>query len=416
MKELFNTRTEKSHQKYTCQFITSIHHIDALKWNALWPSTYPFTQHAFFAALENSQSTDAKSGWQPFHLLVFNESDPETMIACCPLFIKSHSYGEYVFDWSWADAYHQSGLDYYPKLVNAAPFTPATGPRFGFQENSSHSDQASLLSLMLDAIQQKSTDLKASSFHCLFPSTKNSQQLSNTTKSKRLLKREGCQFHWFNVGYKDFDDFLTDCVSRKRKMIRKERKKVSDKNIDINILKANEVSAEDWKTFYSLYHRTYLKRSGRPGYLGETFFSDLAKSLPEQILLAKASLDDVFIAGAVYFRDEETLYGRYWGTMREVDGLHFETCYYKGIEYAITHKIKRFDPGAQGEHKIQRGFIPSKTVSYHWLAHPEFSEAVADFLNKEKNYNQKYIDECKQLLPFNEQARCMSFLKNKESS
>lgn len=390
-------------------FISSIDDISSHYWDTLWPNNYPFTRHAFFKALEQSESTNKENGWQPHHLLIFKK-DNKQPIACCPLFLKTNSYGEYVFDWSWADAYQRSGLDYYPKLLNAAPFTPATGPRFGFLANIDSTQKTELLHFILENIQNCLVDINGSSFHCLFPSSINETDLNSLNKEMRLLKREGCQFHWFNADYQDFDDFLIDCVSRKRKMIRKERKKVFNQKIHIEILSAHETTEQDWHTFYGLYHRTYLKRSGRPGYLGKSFFNDLAKTMPDQLLLAKATLDDNFIAGAVYFKDEETLYGRYWGTMQDIDGLHFETCYYQGIEYAIKHKLKRFDPGAQGEHKIQRGFIPTKTCSYHWLAHPDFHYAVADFLEKEKSYNEAYMIDGMNYLPFNENARCLKFV------
>lgn len=403
-------------------FISSIFDIEPAAWDALWSSRYPFARHAFFAALEISKSTLLESGWQPCHLLVWQDIDcadsvasdsnpPEAnkaeLISCCPLFIKTHSYGEYVFDWSWADAYQQAGLEYYPKLLNAIPFTPATGERIGFQQNTSENTKTAILHLILDAIKVKAKEINASSFHCLFPESTQSLNFSKLSETHRLHQREGCQFHWFNADYENFDDFLNECVSRKRKMIRKERKKVLNQGIDISMNLARDVSEADWKIFYALYHRTYLKRSGRPGYLGEEFFTQLAKDLPDQLILAKAVLNEQFIAGAVYFRDDTTLYGRYWGTMQDIDGLHFETCYYQGIEYAIKHKLQRFDPGAQGEHKIQRGFIPKKTVSYHWLKHNEFSAAVGDFVKKEREHNALYINDTSQYLPFNENAKIL---------
>ena len=382
------------------EFLKSINDIGEHEWNALWLSNYPFTKHQFLRALENSGSTTAETGWTPQHMVVRQNG---TLVFAMPLYLKTHSYGEYVFDWSWADAYARYGEEYYPKLINAIPFTPATGPRFAMAEGLANmlgtqedNDSFCLWSNVVEALQAHCADINASGFHSLFPSANSHAPWQ---KSK-LLQRKGCQFHWFNRNYADFDDFLGDFSSRKRKNIRKERLKCA--NIDICIQPANEVSEDDWAFFYQLYHATYIKRSGRPGYLRSEFFLELAQSMPEQLLLAQAKVGGKTVAGAIYFRDDECLYGRYWGSAIDIDGLHFETCYYRGIEYAIANGLKRFDPGAQGEHKIQRGFQPVQTTSFHWLAHPEFQHALEHFCNDEAKENTRYVEAARKLLPFRE--------------
>lgn len=370
-------------------FVDTILDIDADKWDALWQSAYPFTRWAFFAALERSGSTDAESGWLPKHCVAFDQGQ---LVFAMPLFLKTHSYGEYVFDWAWADAYHRNGVEYYPKLLNAIPFTPATGPRWASARKLNQHDVQSLK----DGLVQQAEALKASSIHTLFP-----EQGSRTLfDESAFIQRSSHQYHWFNRNYSDFDDFLQDLSSRKRKNIKKERLKCQ--SYDVHFYSGNDASDEDWRLFYTLYHRTYLKRSGRPGYLSSTFFTDLAQALGDNIVLALVEFEGKKMAGAVYFKDDTCLYGRYWGTLHDVDGLHFETCYYRGIEYAIANKLTRFDPGAQGEHKIQRGFQPIATCSYHWLADPRFHSAVSDFCQNEAKENHAYIEHARGFLPFKE--------------
>jgi len=369
------------------EFIQTIERESQDDWNSLWKNSYPFTRYEFLNALEKSGSTTEQSGWQPYHLI---GKDSGRLVFAMPMYLKTHSYGEYVFDWSWADAYARTGLDYYPKLLNAIPFTPATGPRWGVAEEIDLNFDE-----VLGFICEHAHENQISSFHSLFPDA----QCKQTIHTK-LSQRQGCQFHWFNDSYANFDDYLSHFSSRKRKNIRKERSKTSE--FTITIESAENRSKEDWHWFYQLYHRTYLKRSGRPGYLSEAFFTQLAETMPEQLLLAIAEHKGQNIAGAVYFRDDHCLYGRYWGTMMDIDALHFETCYYRGIDYAIAHNLQRFDPGAQGEHKIQRGFQPVTTCSYHWLAHPEFDAAIKRFCSEEAGHNQSYVNDARSYLPFKE--------------
>jgi predicted N-acyltransferase len=378
------------------RFIASIQEILAQNWDALWQSDYPFTRHAFLHALENSKSVGEQSGWLTHHLIGERDDD---LIFAMPLYLKQHSYGEYVFDWAWADAYRRYGLDYYPKLLSAIPYTPATGPRMGFAQSLSDIEQTELVEKAFATLEKECEAQSCSSAHCLFP--------VRAHQPKSWLKRQGTQFHWFNRNYTCFDDFLAEMSSRKRKNIRRERQKVADQNLNIRLYSAKETCEKDWRNFYALYHRTYLKRSGRPGYLGAEFFPELAKTLSEHMVLAKVESEGQLIAGAVYFKDSHTLYGRYWGTLEDIDGLHFETCYYRGIEYAIEQGLERFDPGAQGEHKIQRGFQPVLTQSYHYIQRSEFKAAIADFCQQEIQHNLLYAEDARQYLPFKDGSQCL---------
>ena len=372
------------------RFLSSINDIDSALWNNLCDNGYPFIRHEFFYALEHSNSTTKSTGWQPYHAIV---EDQETVVAIMPLFLKEHSYGEYVFDWAWADAYHRHGYEYYPKLLNAIPFTPTRGPRWLIDKSI---DQATCLSLLLAAIEQEAIRIGASSFHCLFPDKNQTDSLNQHS----YLKRIGCQYHWLNEGYHDFDHFLSQFSSRKRKNVKKERQKVLDQNIDLVAKHGHEINEQDWQDFYLFYHLTYFKRSGRQGYLKESFFPLIATLMSDSIIMMQAKQGENTIAAALYFKDESTLYGRYWGCKEEYDQLHFETCYYQGIEYAIAHQLQRFDPGAQGEHKIQRGFTPIFTQSYHWLANSEFQQAIAQFLQRETQQMQAYQQAACERLPF----------------
>ena len=381
------------------QFFHSISDLSAQQWDSLWPDSYPFTQHGFFHALEKSQSIGRQTGWMPLYLVLI---DKQILKAAMPLFLKGHSYGEYVFDWAWANAYAQAGLEYYPKLISAIPFTPSTGHRMGFHPTLAEAEKSEIYASFLSAIKNYSEHKNLSGFHCLFP-VKNA---IGYLEDSGLFRREGYQFHWFNNHdgelFESFDEFLETFSSRKRKTLKKERRRVDEQNIKIVMKEARDLSDSEWQIFYQLYHTTYLKRSGGTGYLGEDFFQLAAKALPTQILVACAYLENQFVAAALYFRDETTLYGRYWGSRIDLDCLHFEACYYQGIEYAIKHKLKRFDPGAQGEHKIQRGFTPIKTCSYHWLAHPQFSHAIKNFVREEAAHNNSYVQDARSYLPFKE--------------
>lgn len=381
---------------YQTRFIGSIEQVEAKQWDTLFDSNYPFVKHAFLHSLETTGCTTDESGWSPCHCLVEHNG---RLIGAWILFQKTHSYGEYVFDHSWADAYYRHGFEYYPKLVSAIPFTPATGPRLAACQES---DVQSVLSVMSQAIHAFMTESNISSAHLLFPDKHSQALIAHSHDALNWHKRAGCQFHWFNHDFADFDSFLATFSSRKRKNIKKERQKVHQMGLDITVKQACDIQAEHWQVFYALYNHTYLKRSGRYGYLTENFFQNLSQHLGHHVAMCQVWRGEKMIAAALYFYDDATLYGRYWGAMEEIQGLHFEACYYQGIEFAIKKGLTRFDPGAQGEHKIQRGFTPIQTTSLHAIMHPDFEKAIADFVLQEHTHTQSYIDDARTYLPFKE--------------
>jgi len=351
---------------------------------------YPFIRPEFFTLLEESGSAVTPTGWEPCHQTIETGGETEAFL---PLYAKTHSYGEYVFDWAWADAFHRNGLNYYPKLLTAIPFTPASGPRARFAQGV---DQPTMASQLIDRALAVADDKGASSWHLLFP---NAQHLA-LFKDSRLLHRIGVQYHWFNRDYESFDHFLDSFNSRKRKMVRKERRQVSNQQFTIERLSGDEITPEVWRLFASFYQRTYLKRSGSRGYLTPEFFNLVGQQLANQCLMVVARQGKDIIAAAFYLFDENTLYGRYWGCLQEFDFLHFELCYYQGIEFAIERSLGKFDAGAQGEHKIVRGFEPVMTHSLHWIREPAFADAIARFLAEEKGYIDEHIRQAGEMLPF----------------
>lgn len=377
---------------FTFRFIDSLQSIDAARWDELCPDDYPFVHYEFLSALEASGSVSQEQGWQPQHLLI---EEGGALIAAVPLYIKSHSYGEYVFDWAWADAYKRYGLSYYPKLISAIPFTPCSGTRILMADAKR---QPELIPLIVTAIKKHAQELNASSWHCLFITKDISEQLLASATVRRI----GCQFHWFNRNYKSWDDFVAAMTSRKRKNINKERSKVKEQGITFLIKEGVDVSAADWQVFYQLYCNTYLKRSGHNGYLTEQFFNLIGKTFSSAVMMVIAQHENKSIAAALFFKDKSTLYGRYWGCVEEYDFLHFETCYYQGIDYAFKKGLLRFDGGAQGEHKIQRGFEPIITYSNHWLMRDDFQQAISNFVDQEAEGVQAYSVDAKNNLPFKE--------------
>lgn len=375
--------------KIQCQFIRNIDQVDQKDWNLLINNDFPFLRYEFLYALEQSESVSRQTGWEPMHCTIYEQS---LLVAVVPQYVKQHSFGEYVFDWSWADAYHNNGLQYYPKLISAIPFTPCTGPRLMVHPEY---DTKAIMASFIDACLAQCSQLGFSSWHILFP--------DKPWSSEQLLQRVGVQFHWYNKGYTSFDDFLAVLSSRKRKNIKKERAKIASQALKFEWREGHDVSLDELKAFYACYHATYLKR-GQKGYLNWAFFDILFKSMPQNLLLLLVKTDapeqTEIVAASLFIKGDQTLYGRYWGALAHFDHLHFEACYYQGIEYCIKHDYLHFDAGAQGEHKVLRGFEPVKTYSYHWLAHPEFSRAVADFLQHERAQIDSYISEIKQLLPY----------------
>ncbi|MGB1139773.1 MAG: GNAT family N-acetyltransferase [Halioglobus sp.] len=376
--------------QFTAEFLLGLGNITAERWNALAGTDYPFLRHEFLHGLEQTGCVSAETGWQPFHLALHRD---DQLAAVMPLYLKSHSYGEYVFDWSWADAWRQNGLAYYPKLLSAIPFTPATGPRLCTAESE---DERLCLDAALQAVRALASDKDLSSWHYLFPT----EDISEHLLSLGLPRREATQFHWFNDGFKDFDDFLATFNSRKRKSLKRERRIVAEQGLRLDTMTGAQISDEAWEKFYHFYQLTYAKRSGHGGYLTRDFFLDTAAGMGDQVVMVLAYHGADAVAGALYFRSSDTLYGRYWGCEREYDCLHFEACYYRGIEYCIEQGLSRFDPGAQGEHKIQRGFRPVTTWSNHWIADPRLAEAVADFTRREASHNTAYSEAAADYLPF----------------
>lgn len=374
----------------SAEFLTSLSHVSAAQWDAVADVGYPFLQHRFLLGLETTLCTTAETGWQPCHLVL---REGEQIVAVMPLYLKSHSYGEYVFDWSWADAWRQSGLEYYPKLVTAIPFTPATGPRLCYAKDQ---DEEKMWQAALQAIQTFAGERGLSSWHLLFPT----QSVSDLLLSAGLPRREATQFHWFNEGYNSFDDFLATFNSRKRKSLKRERRRVEEQGLTLRTFSGDDIQPAHWQQFYHFYQMTYGKRSGHGGYLTESFFLETAAAMGPSVIMVLAYQQEKAVAGALYFRSNDTLYGRYWGCEREYDCLHFEACYYQGIEYCIANGIKRFDPGAQGEHKIQRGFRPIPTWSNHWIADRQLAGAVSDFTRREAEHNLAYQESAATLLPF----------------
>jgi predicted N-acyltransferase len=375
---------------FSAEFLTSLEHIPAQQWNDIAGTDYPFLRHEFLYGLEKTACTTAATGWQPCHLVLRQKGE---VAAVMPLYLKSHSYGEYVFDWSWADAWRQSGLDYYPKLVTAVPFTPSTGPRFCTAPGV---DADEGLDIALQAIQALAEKQNFSSWHLLFPE----EAVSEKLLAAGMHRRAATQFHWFNDNYGSFEDFLGTFNSRKRKSLKRERKRVAEQGLTLKTLSGSDIGEQEWGQFYHFYQMTYAKRSGHGGYLNRDFFLDTAAGMGNQVVMVLAYLERQAVAGALYFRSSDTLYGRYWGCEREFDCLHFEACYYQGIEYCIANGLRRFDPGAQGEHKIQRGFRPITTWSSHWIAEPQLSAAVGDFTRREVLHNEDYRESATRLLPF----------------
>ncbi|WP_157443103.1 GNAT family N-acetyltransferase [Colwellia piezophila] len=363
-------------------FINTIGQVTAKHWQNLTNSPCPFLQYDFLNALEQSQSVTAEQGWQPHHLVATTDNE---VTAVMPMYLKSHSWGEYVFDWDWAEAFERNGIDYYPKLVATIPFTPVSSDKL----LSAHLKINDVFAPLIEHCQQKNIN----SWHILYCDE------VLTALPEHVYQRNTVQFHWFNRSYKTFADFLSTFTARKRKNTRKERLSITEQGIKIRQLKNREISQQDLKFFYLTYQLTYLKRGHQP-HLSIKFFELLIASKTDNILLIIASNEQEDIACALFFFDDTQLYGRYWGCTKQVNNLHFELCYYRGIEFCIKNQLQVFNPGTQGEHKIQRGFEPVLTHSYHWIKHPAFRTAVQDFCQQEQQQMLTYQQQCRQMLPF----------------
>jgi hypothetical protein len=362
----------------------AIAEIPADQWDAL-TGGQPALAHAFLATLEASGCVAPASGWAPRHAALWNG---DTLLAAMPLYLKSHSYGEYVFDWAWADAYQRHGLNYYPKWLAAVPFTPVPGPRLLGRDASS---RRVLIKHVLDEVRQSG----ASSLHILFPTDEEAGWLQDAG----LEVRHGVQFHWHNAGYRDFDDFLSRLAQPKRKKIRQERRKVLDAGVSFRILRGAEIGEVEWTFFHACYSRTYAEHRSTP-YLSREFFVEYGHRAGNATVLMIAERAGTPVAASFFLRDADALYGRYWGAADFIPCLHFEACYYQAIDYAIREGLSRFEGGAQGEHKLSRGLEPVRTCSAHWIADPRFRDAVARFLAQERGGVEAYLDELSERLPF----------------
>ena len=350
---------------------------------------HPFTRHAFFAALEESGSATTETGWQAAHLLLERDGAP---VALLPLYLKSHSYGEYVFDHGWADAFERAGGRYYPKLQASVPFTPASGRRLLIAAGE---DEVETGKLLLQAAESAVEQFRASSLHITFMT----ESEWNLAGSRGFLRRTDKQFHWDNRGYESFDAFLGDLSSSKRKNLRKERAAVTAEGISFEWLSGPDLTESVWDAFFECYTVTGSQKWNAP-YLTREFFSRVGGTMGEQILLIMAKQNGRYIAGALNFFDDTTLYGRNWGCIGYVPFLHFEACYYQAIDFAISKGLARVEAGAQGGHKLLRGYLPRPTFSAHYIAHPGLRRAVADYLETERAAVAEHIEELMDQAPF----------------
>lgn len=373
------------------RIIDAIEQIGAADWNRVAGTGYPFTRHEFLVALERHRCVGEGYGWLPRHVTLW---DGGLLVGAVPLYLKFNSYGELVFDWAWASAYERYGLPYYPKLVSAIPYTPATGRRLLLAPDA---DPTTAREQLATAVIALARDLELSSVHWLFPPEGETRFL----ESRGLMPRTGCQFHWHNRDYGTFEDFMSTLISRKRKNIRRERQRVADAGVRLEVRHGGDVNPAEWRTWQRLYESTFERKSGIPT-LSPGFFREIGCTMADRVLMVFARRHGDIIAGAFCVRGEHTLYGRHWGTFESHDSLHFETCYYQGIEYCIREGLACFEPGAQGEHKIARGFLPVPTWSAHWLADEGFREAIARFLDQERTAMADYMAELAAQSPFRE--------------
>lgn len=359
------------------RFVPRLAEVDAVRWDALRGSDDPFTSHAFLSGLEETGCLRPRWGWNPHHLLIENEAGE--LQAAAPCYLKTNSHGEFVFDHAWADAYFRAGLDYFPKLLVAVPYSPVTGPRLLC------AGDAGLRTELLRALESFASEHRLSGAHINFHPIED-------VPDGAWLARTDLQFHWHNTGYASFEDFLAALSSKKRKNLRQERAQVARAGIRLRRVHGDAASEEEIAVAHRLYCRTFDDK-GNHAALSLDFFRHLARALGRGLLLVLAERGDEVIAMALCLRSADTLYGRYWGCFEEVPGLHFECCYHQGIEYCIEQGLKRFEPGAQGEHKLARGFLPTATHSSHFLPMAAFREAVARSLEDERRWLAQYRQE-----------------------
>ena len=369
----------------------SLEAIPAYQWNALTGTDNPFLRHEFLIALERHGAVGRRFGWLPRFVLAKTGG---RLVGALPMYLKTNSYGEFVFDWAWADAYERAGLRYYPKLVVAVPYTPVTGARILVAPDAPADTGKRLIAHALELAEE----LRVSSLHWLFPPEHELAPLAAHGLSRRL----GVQFHWENRNYRDFDDFLDTFTATKRKKLRRERRRVAEQGVELEVLHGNELTSEQWGTWHSFYRGTFA-RLGGVATLSQGFFEEIGHSLADQVVMVFARHAGRDVAAAFSLRGPDALYGRHWGCREEFHSLHFETCYYQGLDYCIRHGLQRFEPGAQGEHKVSRGFLPVQTYSAHWIAHPGFRTAVADFLHREEEGMGHYLESMREHSPYRQE-------------
>ncbi|MGQ7845122.1 GNAT family N-acetyltransferase [Granulosicoccus sp. 3-233] len=416
----------------------SLEAVPAAHWNALCDDGNPFLRHEFLHTLDQTGCLGESTGWYPRYFLLWDgDEDSRELIGGVPAYVKTNSYGEFVFDWAWAEAYERHQMEYYPKLVSSIPFTPATGQRLLVRADQPYEQTVSLMaravrqfadsqgyssvhylfltereSAILSAVEPVATDQQAESASedGTAPATSGDDAAQTAGESEQPpqandhLKRIDCQYHWQNDNYSDFDDFLALCTSRRRKTLRRERRHVSDAGLRLEQRLGSSLSQTEWRWVHRFYESTFDRKWGNPS-LTLAFFETIGKKMGDQVLIVFAFDDEDEqpewpVACSVMFIGDSTLYGRYWGCRRDYHSLHFEACYYQGIEYCIANGIARFEPGAQGEHKITRGFLPTITRSAHYVAHPGFRDAIADFLSQERPYIEQRCSGLADLLPF----------------
>jgi len=376
------------------RFLDSIAQIDAPSWNALAGTEQPFLRHEFLLALEQSGCTAPRTGWAPRHLIM--EDAAGAALAALPLFLKAHSRGEFVFDFSWAGAYAQQGLKYYPKLLTAVPFTPVTGPRLLIGSNL---DAKAVTANMIHAVLEHARHGHLSSWHVLFPTADTAAGFDQAG----LILRRDCQFHWYNKGYDCFEDFLSTFTAEKRKKAKRERRRVAEAGIEFDTLHGGDMTASLWNVVYEFYADTFYRHGHEP-YLNLDFFKRIGAAMPGELMLKVARMRGEPIAVAIFFVGSEALYGRYWGAGGNFHSLHFEACYYQGIEYCIEKRLQRFEPGTQGEHKVPRGFVPTLTHSAHYIADPRFAAAIRDYAQREARGVDAYAAAVQTHVPYSKMA------------
>ena len=382
--------SEHGSESITVRVAGALRDVPAAEWDACAGDDNPFVSHAFLEALEASGCVRAKTGWAPYHLLV--QDDDERLLGCVPLYLKGHSQGEFIFDYGWAHAYERAGGKYYPKLLSAVPFTPVTGPRLMVRPGI---DRAAMHDQLTAGLVAVARQLDVSTVHVNFAPEDEWRHMGDFG----LLQRTDQQFHWLNDGYETFDDFLASLSSRKRKNIRRERQAIVDAGLEIEIISGPHITEEHWEHFYRFYMDTGSRKWGRP-YLNLGFFKMLGERMADRVALVMCRREGQWIAGALNLMGSDCLYGRYWGCVEDHRFLHFEVCYYQAIEHAIRLGMERVEAGAQGPHKIARGYLPVHVYSAHWIAEKRFRDAVEDYLQHERREVDDNIEYLAEFAPF----------------